>query len=222
MKKLLNNKGLTLVEIIITLSVLGIVIVPLMSMFITSQKINNESDMKYHAIQLAQEHIESIKAMEPTLDTVEYPSTGVEGKYSKTITTSDDYQLIIKIEKDSSIVHSEVSMTSVPTSYDKEVAVNDASTITIDVAGERTIKVQLNVDNGKIDIKNGNDSLKLYFFKSDINFKYTITGNATVIEVEDDMDIPDNFLYNITVDVLKGSKLIDTIKGTTVFTSEPT
>lgn len=38
MMRIRNNKGLTLVEILITLAVLGIVIMPLMSMFFTSQK----------------------------------------------------------------------------------------------------------------------------------------------------------------------------------------
>lgn len=37
MMRIRNNKGLTLVEILITLAVLGIVIMPLMSMFFTSQ-----------------------------------------------------------------------------------------------------------------------------------------------------------------------------------------
>lgn len=62
MKKKFNDKGLTLIEIIVTLAVLGIIVSPLMSMFITSQKINNASNNEYQAIQLAQKYMESIKS----------------------------------------------------------------------------------------------------------------------------------------------------------------
>jgi len=62
LKKLLNKNGLTLIEIIITLAVMGVVIVPLMSMFITSQKINNESSKEYDRLQVAQKFFEEIKS----------------------------------------------------------------------------------------------------------------------------------------------------------------
>lgn len=62
MKKVFNNKGLTLVEIIVTLAVLGTVISPLMGMFITSQKINSEGNEEYKTLQLAQKYMEDIKS----------------------------------------------------------------------------------------------------------------------------------------------------------------
>lgn len=61
MKKI-NNKGLTLIEVIMTLTVLSIVICPLMNMFVLSIKINSMSDKEYYSIQNAQYYMEEIKS----------------------------------------------------------------------------------------------------------------------------------------------------------------
>ncbi len=68
MKKIFNEKGLTLIEIIVTLAVLGVVVSPLMNMFITSQKINNVSKEEYHTLQIAQKYIENIKSAKTLTD----------------------------------------------------------------------------------------------------------------------------------------------------------
>lgn len=70
MRKIIDNKGLTLIEIIVTLSVLGIVVVPLMTMFTTSQKINNEGSNEYKRLQVAQRFLEDIKGIKEIDDLV--------------------------------------------------------------------------------------------------------------------------------------------------------
>ncbi len=61
-KILINKKGLTLIEIIVTLAVLGVVVTPLMNMFLASHKINNQSDEEYVTLQLAQKYMEDVKS----------------------------------------------------------------------------------------------------------------------------------------------------------------
>ncbi|MDD4089855.1 MAG: prepilin-type N-terminal cleavage/methylation domain-containing protein [Tissierellia bacterium] len=64
MNKLFNNRGLTLVEIIMTLAILGVVICPLMNLLVLSQKINSIGENEYRVIQTAQYYMEEIRAMD--------------------------------------------------------------------------------------------------------------------------------------------------------------
>lgn len=100
MKNLLNKNGMTIVEIIISLAVLGIVICPLMSMFITSEMINIESNKEYRSIQQAQNYMEEIRALD-RLDIETYPFNSESGLYERTIfETNDVYGADIKIKPD--------------------------------------------------------------------------------------------------------------------------
>lgn len=102
MRKLCDKKGFTIIEVMVTLAVLGIVIGPLMTMFITSQKINNEGSKEYQSIQLAQKYMEEIKGMEVfDYNTQGYVRTEVAGDYiyTKTIPgSSTDYGVVIEIK----------------------------------------------------------------------------------------------------------------------------
>jgi prepilin-type N-terminal cleavage/methylation domain-containing protein len=62
MNKLFNNRGLTLVEVIITLAILGAVICPLMNLLVLSQKINSIGENEYSVIQTAQYYMEETRA----------------------------------------------------------------------------------------------------------------------------------------------------------------
>ncbi|EOD01521.1 type IV pilus modification PilV family protein [Caldisalinibacter kiritimatiensis] len=63
-----NNKGFTLIEIVITIAIFSIIIVPLYSLFITAAKANNISANKLNATIIAQSYMEELKA----IDTIEY------------------------------------------------------------------------------------------------------------------------------------------------------
>ena len=63
MNKLFNNRGLTLVEVIITLAILGAVICPLMNLLVLSQKINSIGENEYSVIQTAQYYMEETRAV---------------------------------------------------------------------------------------------------------------------------------------------------------------
>lgn len=64
MKKLIDNRGLTLIELIVSLGLIGIVIIPLFNMFILCQRVLSISNNEYVIIQTAQYYMEEIKAMD--------------------------------------------------------------------------------------------------------------------------------------------------------------
>ncbi|HCS10011.1 MAG TPA: hypothetical protein DIV40_01015 [Clostridiales bacterium] len=228
MMRIKNNKGLTLVEILITLAVLGIVIIPLMSMFITSQKMNNESEMKYRAIQFAQEELETIKAMKQ-LDTDDdgYPPRG-DGSYGyETSPDSEGYTIDVKIEKGVEYVGSDIEPTGIPENYDRPIYnITDEVEFVIDIApGIEKIGIKINIPyvaTARIKLNNSNEDVKVYIFnenKGQNNYK--IIGDATVIEIAENSAKPDNQLYDIAVTVKRNDNLIDIIMGTTVFEINP-
>jgi len=58
-----NNKGFTLIEVILTIAILGLIIVPLSSMFITSATMNTKSKTEYDAATIAQKYMEKVKGL---------------------------------------------------------------------------------------------------------------------------------------------------------------
>ena len=62
-KYVVNNKGLTLMEIIITIAILGIIITPIFSMFLTTARANSLSYEKMRATAAAQKAMEDVKAV---------------------------------------------------------------------------------------------------------------------------------------------------------------
>lgn len=56
-----SNKGLTLVELIVSLAILGIIIMPLSTFFVNTIKINKNSEDRLKANQLAEKYIEKTK-----------------------------------------------------------------------------------------------------------------------------------------------------------------
>jgi prepilin-type N-terminal cleavage/methylation domain-containing protein len=105
MKELFNNKGLTLVEIIMTLAILGVVICPLMNLLVLSQKINSEGEKEYRIIQTAQYFMEEIRAMDE-IDTGVFIYNGEEMCYERIVLdVLDDYSAEIKITPGSYGLH---------------------------------------------------------------------------------------------------------------------
>jgi prepilin-type N-terminal cleavage/methylation domain-containing protein len=221
MMRIRNNKGLTLVEILITLAVLGIVIMPLMSMFFTSQKMNNESEMKYRAIQFAQ----AMKILNTEDDG--YPPRG-DGSYGYvTSPDSEGYTIDVRIEKGAEYEGSDIEPAGIPV-FDRPIyIITDEDELEIDIApGIEKIGIEIAIpyDNAKAKIRlvNSDENLKVYIFKNKEHINsYKIMGDATVIEVAENSAKPDNQLYDITVTVEKDGSLIDIIRGTTVFEINP-
>lgn len=100
-----NNCGMTLVELVVTMAVLGILIAPVMSMFVFSAKINNTASNEYKASMLAQSYMEEIKAM-GEIDTQKYSYNSSTGKYECLVPeTESRYGADITIEAGEGIVY---------------------------------------------------------------------------------------------------------------------
>lgn len=78
MKFIKNKKGLTLIEIIISLAILSIIIAPILSLTLNSVKINKKSDEKMEALSLAQKKMEGIKSPKYIIDKSNYTQVGNE------------------------------------------------------------------------------------------------------------------------------------------------
>jgi type II secretory pathway pseudopilin PulG len=210
----------TLIEIIITLSIMGIVIAPLMSMFVTSQKINNEGEKKYNAIRLAQKYIEEIKSMD-VFDTGASGYTlkvGSTDTYEKTV-SEDGYTVDITVKKNDSVTMTSISETSIPEDGEFDAIYSIVTTpYEIDITkDDAKIKAEISINNASIVVNSSYSGTKLYVLKSDDSFDYTVSGNCTVIEIDEDVEKPENLLYDLTVEVYKDSDLLDTIKGSKIF-----
>lgn len=81
-----------------TLTVLGVVICPLMNLFVLSEKINKEGENEYRSIQSAQYYMEEIKAMNE-IDTEVYFYNAEKLCYERIITSLDNYRAEIRIER---------------------------------------------------------------------------------------------------------------------------
>lgn len=97
MKKLLNFCGFTMIEVILSIALLGIAIAPLTGIFALSAKINRESSHEYKSFLEAQRYIEEIKAME-SIDYTKYPYNSISGMYEGTaIQTEDKFGAKVKL-----------------------------------------------------------------------------------------------------------------------------
>ncbi len=101
-----NNRGMTLVELVVTIAVLGILIAPVTSMFVFSAKINMAASNEFKAAMLAQSYMEEIKSMEE-LDTQKYVYNAGTGNYERFVPeTGSDYGTEITISAGEGIVYS--------------------------------------------------------------------------------------------------------------------
>ena len=104
MNRLFNNRGLTLIEVIMTLAILGVVICPLMNMLVLSEKINKEGQIECKSIQTAQYYMEETRAMDE-IDMGAYIYNPERLCYERIITTPDNYRAEIRIKMGSYGLH---------------------------------------------------------------------------------------------------------------------
>lgn len=196
MRKKLNNKGLTLIEIIVTLAVLGVVVTPLMSMFITSQKINTESEKEYAAIQLTQKYMEELKSMD-VLDTDNfdgYSYDSVKNAYIREV-SDNEYDLFIQVKKvgtesgtigltnpadginDFSILSIKQSTVNWNDGYSFVNKGNGYVDITITDANKPNIKVLLNTNANLTVYNERSDKVSLYIYNIVNNLEYDCNIN---------------------------------------------
>lgn len=103
MKKNFNSKGFTLIEILLSLTILSIIIVPISSFFLTSQKISKDSDTNFKAITLAQSYFEMIKSMDnfemiKSIDGIEWIGEFDPSKKINGVKSEGDFKIEVNIE----------------------------------------------------------------------------------------------------------------------------
>ncbi len=234
MKRLLNYSGLTLIEVIVTLAVLGVVVTPLMSMFLTSQRINSQSHNEYKAVQIAQEYMEEIKSMESLnmslLDLDSYNDVNEEHITGDAL--REGYNLHIDANKLSGDAASIADI-----NWDKKIKISNNIKITVDndkikfsdfsdfgeaIFVHKNIKLTLTglSSDISIDVTNLEDEkLTIYIVNDEPEYKAHVNvleGKAGVVETVSHVK-PSNFLYEINIKVNKDGKEINTVSGTAIF-----
>jgi prepilin-type N-terminal cleavage/methylation domain-containing protein len=92
-----NIKGFTFVESIISLGILGIIVAPIMSLFVLAARINCDSNNYYNTMLTAQMHMEEIMAME-NIDIDNYTYNHENGWFERNINQSvNDYGAVVRI-----------------------------------------------------------------------------------------------------------------------------
>ena len=64
MRRRKEDQGFTLIELLVALAILGVVVVPLLTAFLTSSRVNAAAKDKQRATTVAQNIIEEYKAMD--------------------------------------------------------------------------------------------------------------------------------------------------------------
>lgn len=97
MKRFINNQGLTLVEIIITLGLLGALIGPLMNLVVVSQIMNSTGENETRLFQVAQYYMEETRSMDE-IDMELFLYNSEKNNYERYISDAlDDYSIEIRL-----------------------------------------------------------------------------------------------------------------------------
>lgn len=94
-----GDGGITLVDVVVSIAVLGCLIVPLMTLFVMSARINRESNKEFMSLLAAQKYIEEILATQ-YIDTSKYVFNSEMGFYEREVSqTEGEYEAYIKISQ---------------------------------------------------------------------------------------------------------------------------
>lgn len=105
MKMLINRRGFTMLEVIVSIAVIGILTAPLMSSFVMAAKINRDSSREFKSFLEAQKYMEEIKALK-SIDASKYTYDVGTGAYEYTVLQSgENYGAIITITPENSILY---------------------------------------------------------------------------------------------------------------------
>lgn len=132
MKKYNKSKGLTLIEIIISLAILAILLVPISNLVIASTKINKDGENKQKAVTIAEQMIEEIKAL-PDLQN------------GKTLTNG----LILNSDTNPSNQNGFVgSVTNLPGGFDASITIKPQVNLKINTGKNNTLAYDADINIG--------------------------------------------------------------------------
>lgn len=180
-----TKKGLTLIEIVVSIFLLSLIIIPLFSLTITSAKINKNSDNKIIAANLSQQIVERIKANynKSNMNKVDFSELSLNKEddidiRSKLYVTGD-YELYKASSYKNIYVKVSYGVASITPdiyygygNYDITIAISDDKKAKIIDSANSQIGGEISLDstNPKIDIE-----------KDETNHKYTV--NSTDVSI---------------------------------------
>lgn len=229
MGRIKYKKGFTLIEVILSIAILSIIIGPILSLTLSTVKINKQSDDKLKAISLGQKHLEEIKSSEYALPAnlrlqindnklesgfdIERTITPIETyKFDDTTNTIITYDA--KVEDDISsniIISSDLDIGYVANNLKIKLkeSITRGVNVKIKLTGNKRVTVDLN--NNSLEV------LNVYFTKESKNYSIsTCVGKVKIFtNIPDDVQVSDNKyrLYKIVVEVKKNGKSLQKIEG---------
>lgn len=201
MKNILKNrKGITLIEIIVTLAIVGIIVVPISTLFISTARTNKFAEDKMEATALAQNYMERVKA-----------STDVN-VWDNIINTEGKFKVEIDINKYSKYnFPQETSGDSIEYDYRIEVqnkdiklynsSENDLGVLaTINSSLDKDIEMKFTYEDNKVDFSVVQNDISIITesvgWTGDIKIKIDIVDILNV-EIEGINESNDNMIFYI-------------------------
>ncbi|WZL71460.1 type II secretion system protein [Clostridiaceae bacterium 35-E11] len=197
-KLLKNEKGLTLIELIVTIAILGTITLPITTVFLNGAKTNQKAREQLTATMLAQKYMEDIKLNNILEEGIDEESEGayaiiikkdVVENYQFPVVDEEsvEYVMIVEMDKENHVIMNESSSTL---SKDLPIEIiNETSRIIYKLGEDIEIPIPKNGKNAivKFEIKGDmnftvraynqvtNEPLSLYFFKTfDATAKYLV------------------------------------------------
>lgn len=190
-RKRLNTNGFTLIEVLVTLAILGIVIIPLSGLFVQAIKVNGDAKERLIATQIAQQYLErnksksgelllSTKITTETQDSVypEYHVQVVTEPYKTAARISPAYDYRYGTESD---VLPDIDMKVVFNDDSTDIAATDRNHLIITKEGETTafFSMVTGTSDGVLNVViNGGKTTP------DVTFRGSLSGDSTVLEDE--------------------------------------
>lgn len=206
------KKGMTLLEVIISLAILGIIITPIFSLTINTVKMNKKSDDKLKALAIAQEYMEYIKSPEHSLEDINnaenLPAQKGGFKIVKTVEGVEKYRFT-NGESDDIDIDSDMEILI---NKNNEVIVNGKS-LGIASSQNNTLDI-VNYKDGK----SSHQQVKINLDKKqDVKIIQEIRDLIIKVELQGTLDINLNFTNqhntNIIVYVIKDSDYSVNLEG---------
>ncbi|WP_461206961.1 prepilin-type N-terminal cleavage/methylation domain-containing protein [Clostridium sp. DL1XJH146] len=182
-----SKKGMTLLEVIISIAILGIIVTPMLSLSLTSNKINAKSEEDIQAMALAQKHFEYLKSKECVIDTNNKEYLDINDTYKKI----DDGKKLFDYDTNNDgnndfIIKEEV---------------NSIVKYNVTVSNENNKSEIKNIINITIIAKSGNS---LYYTINDVTTGW-VSGNSLRINRSDSNNIE---IFGNTVTISTGDILV--------------
>jgi prepilin-type N-terminal cleavage/methylation domain-containing protein len=132
-----KKKGLTLIEVLISLTILSIIVIPISNLVLSSVKLNKSGEDKQKAVTIAQQIIEEVKAA-PKLEGSMILSNGLTlmavegstGSYQGTQLINNEFTAVVTVNSKSGT--GEASLPASAVSYDADLLIegNDSTGLT--------------------------------------------------------------------------------------------